>query len=184
VMRQDRVHIPHTMHGVKLTPEQQESIREGKPTRIEGMIGPKDGKPFDAYVQASPAIRRFKFRRIPEQQLKEELKNAPRQTVKNEGPVKANKKVQGKQPEAEKQKVGAKQKGEADQKKETKTNVSVQEKNGLSRTTVNQSQVKTNGPKTNSPAVKPTQKNTDQVEVVSNKPEKAAKVKSTRKIKR
>jgi len=56
-LRQDWIKIPDEMKGVKLNEEQKQTLVEGKPLQLEGMIS-KKGEPFDATVQFN-ADKRF-----------------------------------------------------------------------------------------------------------------------------
>lgn len=55
--RADHVKIPEEIKGVKLNEEQRQTLQEGKPLHLEGMISTK-GKPFDATLQFN-ADKRF-----------------------------------------------------------------------------------------------------------------------------
>lgn len=63
--RRDRLTIPTTIKGVRLTPEQQELLEKGDPIRLTGMVG-ENGQRFDADVQISAAKKGFRFT-APEQ---------------------------------------------------------------------------------------------------------------------
>lgn len=63
--RRDRLTIPTTIKGVRLTPEQQELLEKGDSIRLTGMMG-ENGQRFDADVQISAAKKGFQFT-APEQ---------------------------------------------------------------------------------------------------------------------
>lgn len=64
--RLDRFAIPTVIHGVTLSAEQRDSLRSGRPTRIDGMVNQKTGKgPFDALVTMNAFERKFKVQEIP-----------------------------------------------------------------------------------------------------------------------
>lgn len=65
VYRRDRLTIPTTIKGVRLTPEQQESLEKGDAIRLTGMVG-ENGQRFDANIQISAAKKGFRFT-APEQ---------------------------------------------------------------------------------------------------------------------
>lgn len=56
-LRTDKIKIPDEIKGIKLNDEQKQTLMEGKPLYIEGMIS-KKGTPFDANVQFN-ADKRF-----------------------------------------------------------------------------------------------------------------------------
>lgn len=56
-LRTDKIKIPDEIKGIKLNDEQKQSLMDGKPLYIEGMIS-KKGTPFDANVQFN-ADKRF-----------------------------------------------------------------------------------------------------------------------------
>ena len=58
--RRDRLTIPTTIKGVRLTPEQQQLLEKGDPIRLTGMVG-ENGQRFDADVQISAAKKGFRF---------------------------------------------------------------------------------------------------------------------------
>lgn len=49
-LRADKISIPNEIKGVKLNEEQKQTLMEGNPLHLEGMISTK-GKPFDATLQ-------------------------------------------------------------------------------------------------------------------------------------
>ena len=59
--RAESVYIPNEVCGVKLTEYEQESLKDGKRIFVEGMIGSKTGKEFDAHLQISAERRGIQF---------------------------------------------------------------------------------------------------------------------------
>lgn len=59
-LRADKIKIPEEIKGVKLTEHQQQTLMEGKPLHIEGMIS-KKGEPFSADVQFNADKRYVEF---------------------------------------------------------------------------------------------------------------------------
>ena len=162
VLRQERFKMPSVLKGAPLTEKQQQTILEGKQTRVNGMMG-EDGKPFNAVVQISANSRSLKFKRIPEQaqrvKVTRQLHQTPdpvsktsvtrqeSQTATAIKPVPAQKKGEALKeqitPTATRQNnpAGESQKKKADdliktqQNQGEKTKTATVEKNGASRTT-------------------------------------------------
>ena len=65
-LKADRIRIPTEIKGVKLNPEQQTDLANGKAVKVEGMIS-KKGTAFDATVQVNADKRgiEFKFDNTP-----------------------------------------------------------------------------------------------------------------------
>jgi hypothetical protein len=61
-VRPEGITLPQEVYGVKLSPEQQKSLLEGKPARIEGMTQPGAKQLVDALVQLDPLARKLVFR--------------------------------------------------------------------------------------------------------------------------
>lgn len=59
-LKAEYIKIPDEIKGVQLNEQQKETLREGKPLFIEGMISKKD-KPFDAFVQFNADKRYVEF---------------------------------------------------------------------------------------------------------------------------
>lgn len=55
------VTIPKVVCGVELTPKEQELLANGKKIFVEGMISPRTGKEFDAFLQISPDTKRVEY---------------------------------------------------------------------------------------------------------------------------
>ncbi|TGD58954.1 DUF3945 domain-containing protein [Flavobacterium humi] len=59
-LRVDKIKIPDEIKGIKLSDEQKQTLLEGKPLYLEGMIS-KKGEPFDATVQFNADKRYVEF---------------------------------------------------------------------------------------------------------------------------
>lgn len=70
VIRQERFHLPSTIKGTELTPQQRSDLKAGKPILVKNMTG-EDNKPFNGVVQISAAKRSLAFTRLPEQAMSE-----------------------------------------------------------------------------------------------------------------
>jgi hypothetical protein len=74
-VRPEGLSVPKEVYGAKLSPEQQKSLLEGKPTRIEGMTHPGEKKLVDALVQLDPLKKAFTFRDTTPRQVPEQVIN-------------------------------------------------------------------------------------------------------------
>jgi hypothetical protein len=61
-VRPEGIQLPQEVYGARLSPAQQQSLREGRPTRVEGMTHPGDKQLVDALVQLDPLKKAFTFR--------------------------------------------------------------------------------------------------------------------------
>lgn len=59
-VRQENVYIPNEVKGIKLTADEINALKEGKPVYVDGMPS-KNGKPFDATLQYSAERRGLEF---------------------------------------------------------------------------------------------------------------------------
>lgn len=59
-VRQENVYIPSEVKGIKLTADEINALKEGKPVYVDGMTS-KNGKPFDATLQYSAERRELEF---------------------------------------------------------------------------------------------------------------------------
>ena len=59
-VRQENVYIPNEVKGIKLTADEINALKEGKPVYVDGMTS-KNGKPFDATLQYSAERRGLEF---------------------------------------------------------------------------------------------------------------------------
>lgn len=59
-LRADKIKVPDEIKGVKLDEQQKQTLQEGKPLYIEGMIS-KKGEPFDATLQYNADKRYVEF---------------------------------------------------------------------------------------------------------------------------
>lgn len=59
-VRQENVYIPNEVKGIKLTADEINALKEGKPIYVDGMTS-KNGKPFDATLQYSAERRGLEF---------------------------------------------------------------------------------------------------------------------------
>ena len=59
-VRQENVYIPSEVKGIKLTADEINALKEGKPVYVDGMTS-KNGKPFDATPQYSAERRGLEF---------------------------------------------------------------------------------------------------------------------------
>ena len=59
-VRQENVYIPNEVKGIKLTADEINALKEGKPEYVDGMTS-KNGKPFDATLQYSAERRGLEF---------------------------------------------------------------------------------------------------------------------------
>lgn len=78
-LRTDRIKIPDEIKGVKLEEQQKQTLMEGKPLYIEGMIS-KKGEPFNAAVQfnADKCYVEFLFDRTNNKQSQSQQQDTPR----------------------------------------------------------------------------------------------------------
>ena len=72
-VRPEGLSVPKEVYGAKLTPEQQKSLLEGRPTRVEGMTHPGEKKLVDALVQLDPLKKAFVFRDTTARQVPEQV---------------------------------------------------------------------------------------------------------------
>jgi hypothetical protein len=72
-VRPEGISVPKEVYGAKLTTEQQKSLLEGKPTRVEGMTHPGEKKLVDALVQLDPLKKAFVFRDTTARQVPEQV---------------------------------------------------------------------------------------------------------------
>jgi hypothetical protein len=72
-VRPEGLSVPKEVYGAKLSPEQQKSLLEGKPTRVEGMTHPGEKKLVDALVQLDPLKKAFVFRDTTARQVPEQV---------------------------------------------------------------------------------------------------------------
>ena len=72
-VRPEGLSVPKEVYGAKLSPEQQKSLLEGKPTRVEGMTHPGEKKLVDALVQLDPLKKAFVFRDTTPRQVPEQV---------------------------------------------------------------------------------------------------------------
>lgn len=77
-LRTDKMKIPEEIKGVKLNEEQKQTLSEGKPLYLEGMIS-KKGAPFDAQVQFNAEKRFVEF--LFDNKLTTLLQNQARQST-------------------------------------------------------------------------------------------------------
>ena len=59
--QQNKVRIPKNLLGVDLNEKQQNSIREGKATYVQGMVKDGKGEPFNAYVKVNTEKGKLDF---------------------------------------------------------------------------------------------------------------------------
>ena len=59
-VRQENVYIPSEVKGIKLTADEINALKEGKPVYVDGMTS-KNGKPFDATLQYSAERRGLEY---------------------------------------------------------------------------------------------------------------------------
>ena len=59
-VRQENVYIPSEVKGIRLTADEINALKEGKPVYVDGMTS-KNGKPFDATLQYSAERRGLEF---------------------------------------------------------------------------------------------------------------------------
>lgn len=59
-LRTDKINLPEEIKGIKLDEQQKQTLMEGKPLYLEGMISRK-GEPFDATVQFNADKRYVEF---------------------------------------------------------------------------------------------------------------------------
>lgn len=59
-LRTDKINLPEEIKGIKLNEQQKQTLMEGKPLYLEGMIS-KKGEPFDATVQFNADKRYVEF---------------------------------------------------------------------------------------------------------------------------
>lgn len=72
-VRPEGISVPKEVYGVKLSAEQQKSLLEGKPARIEGMTHPGAKQLVDALVQLDPLARKLVFRDTKPRQVPEQV---------------------------------------------------------------------------------------------------------------
>lgn len=72
-VRPEGLSVPKEVYGAKLSPEQQKSILEGKPTHVEGMTRPGEKQLVDALVQLDPLKRTIVFRDTKPRQVPEQV---------------------------------------------------------------------------------------------------------------
>jgi hypothetical protein len=72
-VRPEGLSVPKEVYGAKLTLEQQKSLLEGRPTRVEGMTHPGEKKLVDALVQLDPLKKAFVFRDTTARQVPEQV---------------------------------------------------------------------------------------------------------------
>jgi hypothetical protein len=72
-VRPEGLSVPKEVYGAKLTAEQQKSLLEGRPTRVEGMTHPGEKKLVDALVQLDPLKKAFVFRDTTARQVPEQV---------------------------------------------------------------------------------------------------------------
>ena len=72
-VRPEGLTVPKEVYGAKLSTEQQKSLLEGKPTRVEGMTHPGEKKLVDALVQLDPLKKAFVFRDTTARQVPEQV---------------------------------------------------------------------------------------------------------------
>ena len=72
-VRPEGLSVPEQVYGAKLSLEQQKSILEGKPTRVEGMTRPGEKQLVDALVQLDPLKRAIVFRDTKPRQVPEQV---------------------------------------------------------------------------------------------------------------
>lgn len=80
-LRTDRIKIPDEIKGVKLSDEQKQVLKDGKPLHLEGMISKKN-EPFDATVQYNADKRYVEFlfdRAISNHQAQTHLPGQPKE---------------------------------------------------------------------------------------------------------
>ena len=61
-VRPEGINVPKEVYGVKLSPDQNKLLLEGRPARIEGMTHPGAKQLVDAVVQLDPLARKLVFR--------------------------------------------------------------------------------------------------------------------------
>lgn len=140
VTRQERINVNKTMWGVELNEKQKQSLLDGKKTLVMGMKD-ANGNTFDGLVQISAAKRRFAITRVDGQQLQKEwalLKQKP--SIGNDLNTGTRQQIT---PDTNATKP------KTNQQINSVKNVSIVEKNGVSRITQDTTKAKgpTNGPK-------------------------------------
>lgn len=60
-VRVNDVNIPDKICEVELSPKEREMLADGKKIFVEGMISPRTGKEFDAFLQINPDTRNVQF---------------------------------------------------------------------------------------------------------------------------
>ena len=78
-LRADRISIPQTIKGVRLSEEQHRALTEGRPVQVEGMLS-RHGKPFDAMLQVNAEKRGIEFIFKDSLSNKERLKSSAKET--------------------------------------------------------------------------------------------------------
>ena len=130
VIRQERFHLPSTIKGTELTPQQMSDLKAGQPILVKNMNG-LDNKPFNAVVQISAAKRSLAFTRMPEQAINETQQKATAE--------------KGQKAAASARKKNADQSGKTPAEKKDEQagitqKVATESKNGASRVTVDKTQ--------------------------------------------
>lgn len=59
-VRQENVYVPAEVSGIRLTPDEINMLKEGKPVYVDGMIS-KNGKPFEATLQYNAERRGLEY---------------------------------------------------------------------------------------------------------------------------
>jgi hypothetical protein len=72
-VRPEGISLPKEVYGARLSPAQQKSLLEGKPTRVEGMSRPGEKQLVDALVQLDPLKKAFTFRDTTPRQAPEQV---------------------------------------------------------------------------------------------------------------
>ena len=84
------VKIPSQLLGVTLSEEQQNLLKEGKSTKVQGMRDQKSGKLFDSYVKVNPEKKKFDFSKnnpdLPVTQTTQNERVINQSTTRRNGP--------------------------------------------------------------------------------------------------
>ncbi|MPT34095.1 MAG: DUF3945 domain-containing protein [Flavobacterium sp.] len=84
------VNIPSQLLGVTLSEEQQNLLKEGKSTKVQGMRDQKSGKLFDSYVKVNPEKKKFDFSKnnpdLPVTQTTQNERVINQSTTRRNGP--------------------------------------------------------------------------------------------------
>ena len=59
------IYIPNEINGVKITPEEQKELREGRPVFLNGMVN-RRGEEFSSFIKADLETGRLSYSRTPE----------------------------------------------------------------------------------------------------------------------